>query len=387
VKLRKRFLLVQHACIEGYPPVLHQAGLLSAIGDVTIIDTISASESHAVETGEQVKRIRIKSPQSSPVIPQMGRLWNLRKFSLAVREQMLTEPAAVIGFEPQAASAMLRVKHKTTLTKRIVHLHELPTADGYAASFTASRALQYLIRKLSSADAVVVPDQHRAEYVQSIAQLKRDPLVVMNCPRLLPNYPSSLLIPLLRARGITTANIVHYQGVVGADHNIETVIRSMRFWPADAVFVVVGGGPEAYLKELNRVAIAEGVAQRLVLTGRVPYSQLFQYAMGASVGVTLLDSAIPNWKFSAGASNKRFEYAALGIPQVTNAGPGIENLFGNPGIAAIADHRDAEDIGRKIARFLADESFAREAGAKARALHLQSYNYERQFQKVLEFLG
>lgn len=387
VKARNRFLLAQRACVELYPPVLHQAALLSAIGDVTIVDTVSETDCLAPQTIETIKRLRIQIDNPAlKTFPNFNRLHNLRRYNRTVRQEMAAGQSAVIGFEPEAATMVLRSKMNGRRPKRIIHLHEVPAKEGYAASVSSRLALKYLLRNLHRADAVVVPDHGRAEYIQSIVNLKVAPLVVMNCPRRWMELPRSALIPFLHKRGIHSSKIVHYQGSVGPDHCLEAVIKSMRFWPADAVFVIVGGGSERYLNTVDALAATAGVKGRIIFVGRIPYDQLFSYTIGASVGVTLLDPSVLNWELSAGASNKRFEYAALGIPQVTNDGPGIQNLFGNTGIAEVANHRDIEDIGRKISQYLVNEGLAREVGAKARAMHLQTYNYEHQFQKVLEFI-
>ena len=355
------------------------------MGEVTIVDTFDNGAAAGTQTAERIRRVRVAAKQSSSKwLPVISRVQNLKRYGKALRQEITAGPDSIIAFEPEAARIMLRSARGPT--KLLVHLHEIPTLDGYADSRSGTVALKYLLKNLGRADAVVVPDVDRADYLQELAGLKVKPLVVMNCPRRIPEMPNSLLIPFLRDRGIASTRIVHYQGAVGVDHQLEAVIRSMRYWPEDAVFVIVGGGTKEYLTGLKALTEAEGVGRRVIFAGRVPYDRLFQYTIGASVGVTLLDPSVLNWRFSAGASNKRFEYAALGIPQVTNDGPGIQKLFAETGIAAIADHRDVADVGKKISRFLLDEARCREVGARARQLHLQSYNYEQQFQKILELL-
>jgi len=211
--------------------------------------------------------------------------------------------------------------------------------------------------------------------------------VVMNCPRRLDVLPESRLLPFLRERGLPSARVVHYQGAVGQNHYFEQIVRSMRFWPRDAVFVIVGSVREQYARELQDLAEGEGVGERLVLVGRVPYDEVFSYAVGASVGVSFLNGKFLQFQLSAGASNKRFEYIALGIPQVTNHLQGVRELFVNEGVASIADETDVADIGAKISAYLEDQTLREQSAARARALHLDSYNYEHQIKPLLERLG
>jgi len=118
--------------------------------------------------------------------------------------------------------------------------------------------------------------------------------------------------------------------------------------------------------------------------GRVPYDDVLAFAIGATVGITMVEPLNRNTEFCAGASNKRFEYAALGIPQVTNTGAGMHSLFEITGIAMLADIKNVESIGTTVARLLLDRSRAISIGQQARRLHLSSYNYEAQFAPVVE---
>ena len=267
---------------------------------------------------------------------------------------------------------------------RIAHLHELPLMEYVTSSSVGRFALRATMKRLHRADLVVMPDLHRAQWLQKKCGLKELPTIVMNCPRRLETLPESRLLPWLRERGIATEKIVHYQGAVGSDHNFERLIASMQFWPPDSVFVIVGGGPEGYIEQLRSLAREQGVEERLLFVGRVPYSEVFSYAVGASVGLNFLNDKYAQFKYSAGASNKRFEYVALGIPQVTNPLPGVRELFEQPGVATTASYDDAEAIGKAIRHWLENDELRRRAFHKARALHLKEYNYERQMQPLLE---
>ena len=279
---------------------------------------------------------------------------------------------------------MLGMKKKSVV-KHIVHLHEM-LIDDPNADFISRRIVGSLQKRLHRAELVVVPDLHRAKHVKEVAGLKSMPLVVMNCPLRMEALPESRLLPFLARKGFTSNRIVHYQGSIGNGHGLENIILSMIHWPEDALFVIVGRANPDYLEKLKKIAQEVGVLERVVFVGRVPYNEVLSYAMGATIGVTLLKADYPNWKWSAGASNKRFEYLALGIPQVTNDAPGIKELFEDTGVAVRADYNDSDDIGRKICLYLNNDRLCRNVGDKARALHLNKYNYEHQFRPVLEWI-
>lgn len=383
-----RALLAQRSSIELYPPVLHQANALAAAGRVTMLDSPSVDKDPpAGLTSDQVEWVRVQPrKRSGSLITRLDRVRSFYDFARALRTELATGPDVAIAYEPDAAALLLLGSGWLRgRTMRIVHLHEVPNPATLSATLGAV-ANYYLQATLKRADLVIVPDAHRADIVAKKAGLLTVPRVVMNCPPVLREIPESRLIPHLRARGITTSRIVHYQGAVGSDHCLAEVIASMRHWPDDAVFVIVGSGPQGYHQALRTLAASQGVDDRVVFVPRVPYDEVLSYAVGATVGVTFLKPSTTNWEYSAGASNKRFEYAAVGIPQVTNSGPGIEELFVSRGAATAVSPTDTQAIGKGLANFLEDTNRAVAVGSVARSLHLSEYNYDRQFAPILTLI-
>jgi glycosyltransferase involved in cell wall biosynthesis len=379
-KRRASALLVQRANVERYPPVLNQLRVLSTFSECTVLDDLGTDEEKPLHSSSQVKRERVKSTGFLQSLGPLGKLRNIVAFAWKFDRLLRCEPHVAIAYDPYAAAQLLR--RRTSSFKRVVHLHELLNVN---AGGRADRlAARYLRKYLRDADLVIVPDAYRARTTASFAALSQEPSVVMNCPAILHELPPSKLLPNLQERGLGTSRVVHYQGSVGAEHGLELIVDSMRYWPDDAVFVVVGGGKKEYVASLRIRAAALGVGNRLILLGLVPYSDVFSYAVGASVGITLLDSSVENWRFSAGASNKRFEYLALGMAQITNAGPGMRDVFGEAQLALLLDDLTPQSLGYAIASVLGNPDVAAAMGRRARAAHLSAYNYETQFAPVAE---
>jgi glycosyltransferase involved in cell wall biosynthesis len=379
---RGRLFLAQRANIDRYPPVLNQLRILTKSFDSTVLDRVSHYELERLETSPEVQRLRIRAQAQSRRFTTIRGLRDVWAFARIFRHQLARRPHIAIAYDADAAALLLR--SSTAPFKRVVHLHELP--DASTGGRANSLSTRYLLSNLNRADLIVVPDAERARIVSRSAGLLKEPVVVMNCPALLKLLPSSKLLPELDRRGVHTKRIVHYQGAVGPEHHLDLIVSSMKHWPSDAVFVVVGGGTEEYVRHLQACALSIGVEDRLIFLGLVPYSDVLSYAVGATVGLSFLEPTSENWQYSAGASNKRFEYAALGIAQVTNAGPGMFDIFGKPGIALLISHLSAESIGSAICELLLRPTIATEIGKRARTTHLNSYNYERQFAPVVERL-
>ena len=375
--MKPGILLAQRAPIEDYPPVLNQAALLEQIGDVRILDFADAERSSYL-TSRAVHRVRVQDKDQTS---RTSRIRSALRYRREFLKELSLSPGVVIAYEPDAASLLLR-REAPSSTLRIVHLHEHPTEDAYAASVIGRLSLKRTLSRLHSADVVVVADEHRASELMSLAVLKAAPTVVMNCPLRVAALPRSALLPAVRARG-HAGPIVHYHGAVGPDHGLETAVRSMKSWSADSCFAIVGSGPPAYMDSLRTIASAEGVLERIAFLGRVPYSEVFANIAGASVGLSLLDTSKPNWRFAAGASNKRFEYMAMGVPQITSPGPGISGLFGDTGVALLADPNDPAALAAQVNTLLSNEALRSTASASARKLHCDRFNYEVQFEPVM----
>lgn len=384
-KLRRpRILLVQRAEVELYPPVLHQAGILREIGDVTIID--SGPTGAAVMTASDVKRLRI-AEYPSGARTTFSRMRKLMEFRRAVRRAVKDAPQIVIAFDPDAAAAVLDLARQTPTTRCVVHMHEDLDLANWAGSRSSMWAIKKMIANIHRAAFVVSADSYRAERLEKAFGPGVKVETVMNCPRLMRTIPQSRLLPFLEEKAPGRPGVAHYQGAVGPHHGLEVIIKSMSKWPADTRFAIVGPGSDSYVRELTALASENGVAERVHFLGKVAYDQVMSFAAGATLGMTLLDTRHDNWLYAAGASNKRFEYAALGIPQVTNNGPGIDDLFVDRGIALTADYSSSESVARTVSWYLENTEARVSAGAKARALHLSTYNYEHEFAPILRSLG
>lgn len=380
---KRRLLLAQRANVDRYPPVLHQSRLLNGCFDITVVDSVASTRIEDLQTAPRVQRVRVREARADGRSSLLHRVTKAFAFAHAVKRELSAVPDVAIAYDADTAALLLRAP-RSRATKHVVHLHE--ALDTAAVGRSTRTSTQYLLKNLARADLVIIPDAHRAQMVRSACRLPKDPLVVMNCPLLTPQLPESRLLPALRERGIVTSNIAHYQGAIGPDHHLDTIISSMPRWPKDAVFVIVGGAREEYRQRLHQHAASLGVAERVIWLGRVPYHELFSYAVGAAVGLTFLEPTNDNWRFSAGASNKRFEYAALGVAQVTNAGAGMQEIFGNPGLALLLDRLDPESIGDAIGALLSDATRRTDIGRRARLAHLSVNNYEAQFAPVLSEL-
>ncbi|MGK2960753.1 MAG: glycosyltransferase [Gemmatimonadaceae bacterium] len=382
-----RILLAQRAPVDSYPPVLHQAKLLSAIGRVTILDSGPLPVEAEALTSPDVRRIRVQTGSNtrSGTQQRISRIGAAVRFARRFAHELGEGPDVAIAYEPEAAAILLQFQSAARKSLSIVHLHEHPLTGAAPPSVFAHIALRRMLSCLGRAGAVVVADSHRASELARHAGLELPPMVVMNCPMRIADLPDSRLLPLAAERG-AQGPIITYHGAVGPGHGLETLIESMKLWPHDSWFFIIGAVDESYRELLRSIAARFAVESRLIFTGRVPYDKVFAFVAGSTIGVSLLDTRAPNSLYAAGASNKRFEYMALGIPQITSAGPGIPELFEDTGVALVADPTDPQDLARAVNRYLASPALRDQASRNARALHLATLHYEAQFSPVLDMI-
>ena len=160
----------------------------------------------------------------------------------------------------------------------------------------------------------------------------------------------------------------------------------MAYWPPEALCVLAGISTTGFKGHLQDEAESLGFGARLVFLGVPDPAENWSLRTGADVAATLLVPHCLTTRFCAGASNKRFETMAVGVPQVSDRNPGVPELVERNGVGLCAPHDNPEAIGRAVARLLNDAPLRREMGERARRLHLERYNYEREFAPVLQLL-
>jgi glycosyltransferase involved in cell wall biosynthesis len=264
----------------------------------------------------------------------------------------------------------------------VYHFHEL-TGPQAGEGFGPRRARLKASRSSRRADLVVFPDADRARIFQERAGLRCAPSIVMNCPRRMAAVPAS---PLRQRVGKFQGAVVCYLGSIGADQGLIEAARSMNYWPANSIFVLVGGASESMQKGILEAAASVGADQRVVFLGRHSHAEALALAAGAEVGLSLIQPNNESWRYSAGAINKRFEYMALGLPQVSNNGPGVAKIIEASQCGVCVDSQDPAAIGLAVRRLLDSAELRQDMSHNGRARHLDGFNYENQFSGVAAWI-
>lgn len=379
-------LLLQKTAVEGYPPTLNQANMLVEaglrVGLLSQVDYSVDSEKTSI-LNPAIKHffsgIAWDSKEEKPM-SLWQRFWNQRNFAVKYYKILHDyNPKVVIAYDPAAISLVLSRVYNIF---KIIHFHELPETNTHMG-ILSNRQLLTVIKIGHKSDLCVIPDLHRANILQKRLNLKILPEVIMNCPRRLDNLPKNLLKPYLILLGYNNQRIVLYQGSISQDQSIDTIIKSIKYWPSDAIFIIIGRVSVSYKIKLEKLIQELQLGARVIFIKQVSYSELFKYTVGADIGLSIISPNNESWKYSAGAINKRFEYMAVGVPQIANKGPGVSDIIERNGCGICVDPYSCEEIGLAV-KYLLDHPEKRKGFSQdSRLSHLDVFNYEYQFAKVL----
>jgi glycosyltransferase involved in cell wall biosynthesis len=176
---------------------------------------------------------------------------------------------------------------------------------------------------------------------------------------------------------------VLYRGAIGPVNGAREAIRTVPLLAAETTLRLCGPGDPAFLRELEQLAIDEGVRDRVELAGFVPFDELNRQTQRASVGLMLYQPVDTNWTFIATANNKLFEYAACGVPALVPDRQAFQELLGGERFVELVDEKDPRSIGAAVGRILASPEAYEERCRLARRRFGEQFNYERAFQPML----
>ena len=173
-------------------------------------------------------------------------------------------------------------------------------------------------------------------------------------------------------------------GATSPGRGLLEIVRSMPLWPADAALVCRGYVYPEFATMLSAEAHDLGLGDRLLIQDVSSFQpDALAHIAAADLGIAFHESNSLNQLYSAFASQKLHQYMAAGVPILARRGPGFDELVSLAGCGLCVDMTSPEEIGQTVNRMLADEGLLRRCRRTGRRLHLNWFNYERQFASVL----
>jgi glycosyltransferase involved in cell wall biosynthesis len=144
--------------------------------------------------------------------------------------------------------------------------------------------------------------------------------------------------------------VILYQGAVNVDRGLEEAIMAMKFVQEDAVLVIIGTGD--IFEELKQLVFNEGLTDRVIFTGQVPFPELHGYTLMADIGISIEKDVGINYHYCL--PNKFLDYIQAGIPVLVSPLPEMKAIVDKYEIGAFLESHDPEVLAAQFDRMLHD---------------------------------
>ena len=371
---------VQYTNPGSLPPIQQSAGIFASQGwPVHFLGIHLEGDAGRLEMSElpgiQVERLR-----------SFGSGWRLKVhyfvFLLWCWYKILrVGPALLYVSDPIAtpAGAFLSL---VTSVPIVYHEHDSPF------DVPRGRTEKWLIRSRNflarRARMCVLPNDQRAEAFARTVAGSAPVWHVMNCSsrRDIGKWPGKGN----QHRGLA----VYYHGSIVPERVPIAVLDALALLPACVRLTVVGAetnGYPGYLAYLKDEAFHRGLQSRVRFEGLVtPRETLLGICSEHDIGLALMpkETRDPNLRWMAGASVKIFDYLACGLAVLVSDLPDHERLFVAGGVARSCDPGLPESIASNLSWFVEHAEETCQMGERGRRRVQEDWNYERQFQPVLD---
>ena len=303
-------VIAMYTHVEGYPPSLNAIQQLSKSFDFLVV----VHRNTMANTWHFPTNVQLTTTgqfASYDEVSKKSGVWKIVSFikfvSLFHRTLKLNSPDLIIIHEPIALLAwgiickFYRKRHHVWY-----HNHDVILGNE-SFLFKLSHRMQNSI--FSSLDIFSLPANERKEFFP-IEKLSGKYFYV-------PNYPGTYLYNnYYQPRKIEKQIRILFQGKIAAGHCIEQIVHLMsdKKFSIDLMLVLKGFKDENYFKELMTLAKDLGVDERIVYYEVGSYQSVPEVTSTCHIGIGIHTKTDVMNRTLGSASNKIYEYAALGLP-------------------------------------------------------------------------
>ncbi|MDW7731262.1 MAG: glycosyltransferase [Methanolobus sp.] len=338
-------MLVTNPCIND-ARVLKEATSLSKDGHELVVWAVSKNgiPTFQQKDGFSIKRISKKMKENS----LLGKLEHSPKFIY----HSIKENADVYHAHDLSTLLECYIASRWNRSKVIYDSHELfirnyNNKNNYMNIYYYLE--HFLIKKV---DSIITVNDFIAEELQQRYNLKKEIVVLMNCPALEDendddNNCSNDDILKNKAAG---KQIIIYQGVMQKGRGLIQLVESMKYLDDNYFLLMVGDGP--LKNKIEEVAKEEDI-KNIYFTGLVNFTHLFEYTKMANLGVILFENNSLNNYYAS--PNKLFEYIHCNLPILAPNYPFISSIVQKYNIGMLIDEIEPKKIADAIKNILSDQ--------------------------------
>jgi glycosyltransferase involved in cell wall biosynthesis len=366
-------LLVSPGPIDGYPPVQHQARLFAEAGYQVLVVTSPLGTRSTCDfecSGVSVRTVKLSSPRRSRrLVGKLAFVAAIAKARRIVSQTLVAE----ISYDPDGVWYSNYAPLKKHNTLRIAHLHE-------ALIDPANRYFERSASKIMhSFDLVVVADRNRGDLLKKQLGLAEKPMVI-------PNYPLLCDTPTTPVDRDPSVFRVVYVGSIGFHQGFDAIVRSIPDWQQPAFLLVAGNNQTPQAIQIAALAEELGVSDRIKFVGLISLSEVVSFISSADLALTLLCPVHDQWRFAAGASNKRYQCMQAGIAQISDMNPDVPELIERQGLGLCVAPDAPEAIASAVNYYISHPDECRIAGKKAQDFYRSNYHYQIPFKQLLDWI-
>lgn len=368
---------------EAYPPTLNAVGELSeCFNHITIIHRPHLHNSwqyppnvHALASGSFVTS---REQESASVLKKTA--FFIRYVRMFFKQCLSDKPEVILVYDSLSLHAYHLIKRLLPFKHKIwYHNHDVTEPGllrkfsiGWFAAKTEAKAFQYL-------DVFSLPSNDRLKYFP-MQQFKGSYFFI-------PNYPAvKFYRQFYHPRILGQTVRIIFQGQIGPYHGIEEIIPLLKAGIMGRRLELVLKGPcmQDYKHKLMQHAETHHVTANVTFAGVTPYAEVPATSAGCHIGIGILAKKdIMNTTLGT-ASNKLYEYAAVGLPVIYYNSEDFTRYLGKFAWA-VPTEVTSDDIKEKIAQIFTSYN---QLSTSAHNDFMHDLNYEKGFEPVkLYFLS
>ena len=366
---------------EYYPPTLNAIQEFSKISKEVHVVTRNLVESE----WDYPDNVRLHTAGSFMSVEQsmkrsmFDKLLSFHHYKKLLK-RMLKEhnPGLVVAYDPIALFACYLIRRSNNWMLWY-HNHDVFTLEQYRTYSLGWWAAKYESRAFSIIDIFTLPAAEREKYY---------PLdKFQGNYHVLPNLPGKYFYSQFYTPGKQPEKEIKllYQGAIRKGHGLEQIIANLNHAIGDIKIslTILGIINTKYEDELKVLAQSYGVSDRLNFHPRISYTKLPAFTAQYDIGLAIHYTKSIQYATGGTASNKIYEYAALGLPVILYDNEHYTKHLGSYSWACFTDLSDnsiiqcIEHIWNKYA----------ELSKNAHKDIMRGLNFENKFSEVLDSLS
>lgn len=378
---KKKLVVIIYSHPEKYPPTLNAIEILSHHFEKIEVICSNFLESHW-QYPSNVKLTSVGSLKKTRNLekrPMISKFIHWFRFTNTIKKAQ-ADSQVILAYDPIAIFSyfILSSFFKTKSTKIIwYHNHDVVESSKirkYSITWWAVKLQKRIFERLS---IFSLPSMERIVYF---------PMGHFNGKFFfIPNYPSKGFFEPFQHQNEAAEIKIVFQGMIDKGHGFEEVISLLpqKVKQRPLKLILYGPVSKKYKKELEALVEKKGVSNEVSFYDFIPYQDVPDFSRKCHIGMAIFTKDDIMNSTRATASNKIYEYAALGLPVLYYDNAHYRKHLGQYNWAIPTDLSDTSLL--KAFNYIMD-NYA-ELSASARQSFLKESNYEKQFEKVVTYLN